>query len=165
MGGYSADVLFENLELMRTVRAAGGRVASPLDLYVMRRPPTSRRFWSQRVRQAYDEFARPWRLVASLMVMPAAIVSLGRRRARPLVAGALATIGLAEFGRRRAGGTAVFPLTASLLAPLWVLERALCSWIALAERITGGCRYGGTRVRLAATPVRRLEARFEARVA
>jgi hypothetical protein len=31
MGGYDGDVLFENLELIRTVRAAGGRVASVKD--------------------------------------------------------------------------------------------------------------------------------------
>ena len=31
MGGYDADVLFENLELVRTVRAYGGTEASPLD--------------------------------------------------------------------------------------------------------------------------------------
>ena len=33
-GGYRGDVLFENLELVRTVRAAGGREAVPLDLFV-----------------------------------------------------------------------------------------------------------------------------------
>ena len=37
-GGYRGDVLFENLELVRTVLAAGGREAVPLDLYVRRRP-------------------------------------------------------------------------------------------------------------------------------
>jgi hypothetical protein len=41
-GGYDGDALFENLELMRTVRAAGGRVVTPLDLYVAPRPPRSR---------------------------------------------------------------------------------------------------------------------------
>ena len=59
VGGYNADVLFENLELIRTVKAGGGTVASPLDLYVRRIPPTTRHFWSQRRRQAYDELARP----------------------------------------------------------------------------------------------------------
>ena len=37
-GGYDGDVLFENLELLRTVRAAGGTVLTPLDLYVRRLP-------------------------------------------------------------------------------------------------------------------------------
>src|SRR5918997_1355888 len=49
--GYDARVLFENLELMRTVQARGGRVRRALDLYVPRRPPTLRKFAEQRVRQ------------------------------------------------------------------------------------------------------------------
>lgn len=52
-GGYSGEVLFENLELVRTVRAAGGSEAVPLDLFVARRPPAAAHFVSQRTRQAY----------------------------------------------------------------------------------------------------------------
>src|SRR3954470_9928525 len=63
---YDGDVMFENLELIRTVRVDGGREVAPLDLFVRRLPPTTRQFWSQRVRQAYDEFARPARLGTQL---------------------------------------------------------------------------------------------------
>jgi hypothetical protein len=63
---------------------------------------------------------------------------------------------LAELGRRRDGGGAVFPATAALWAPLWVAERSLTAWLALAEWLTGGVHYGGGRLRAAATPVRRL---------
>ena len=38
-GGYDGDVLFENLELIRTIRAHDGAITSPLDLYVSRLPP------------------------------------------------------------------------------------------------------------------------------
>src|SRR5213076_2669193 len=62
-GGYDPDVLFENLELIRTVQAVGGRVMAPPDLYVRRLPPSSRRFMEQRVRQAYDDLARPVRFL------------------------------------------------------------------------------------------------------
>ena len=41
MGGYDGDVLFENLELIRTVRAAAARSTSPLDLYVDACHPTA----------------------------------------------------------------------------------------------------------------------------
>ena len=44
--GYDGDVLFENLELIRTVRARGGRVVTPLDCYVRRLPCSARHFWS-----------------------------------------------------------------------------------------------------------------------
>ena len=85
-GGYSGDVLFENLELVRTLRAFGGREHLALDVLVARRPPTSKHFRGQQVRQAYDEFARPIRLAASLIVAPAAIAAVSSRRyarARP----------------------------------------------------------------------------------
>ncbi|MER7475393.1 glycosyltransferase family 2 protein, partial [Micromonospora sp. NPDC000018] len=61
------------------------------------------------------------------------------------------TVLLAEAGRRRAGGTAVFPPTTALAAPFWVLERGTCGWLALGRRLLfGGVRYAGGRVRRAA---------------
>lgn len=160
VGGYDGDVMFENLECVRTVEAAGGRTVAPLDLYVRRLPPTTRHFLGQRVRQAYDEFARPLRMAAYLAVLPAACVAVVRRRAAWLAAGAAATAAVAEAGRRRAGGTAVFPASASLCAPLWLGERALCSWLAVVSRLRwGGVRYGDGVIPRAATPVRTLRRR------
>jgi hypothetical protein len=151
MGGYDGDVLFENLELIRTVRAAGGSEARPRDLYVRRLPPDVRRFWSQRVRQAYDDLAQPARLLTFLGVVPALLACAALGWTTPVVAAAAGTVTLAELGRRRAGGTAVFPAVASLLAPVWVLERGACVWAALALRMTrGGVRYGGRRLLVAA---------------
>lgn len=148
MGGYDGNVLFENLELMRTVRAHGGRVARPRDVYVTRRPPSATRFLGQRVRQAYDDLAQPWRLLTSLPVTPLAVVS--RRGRRAVGVGLLASVALAEVGRRRAGGTSVFPARAILFAPAWVLERSVCSWLAVAQRPRGGARYAGQRFPVAA---------------
>lgn len=156
--GYDGDVLFENLELIRTIEAEGGRVGVPEDLFVVRRPPSVRRFVSQRVRQAYDDLAMPARLATFLALGPA-IVAL-RRRPRPLVASALGAIGLAELGRRRGGGATVFPATAPLYAPLWLVERSLCSWLALGCRLVlGGCPYAGRIIRSAATSRPTLRAR------
>ncbi|MDA0637209.1 glycosyltransferase, partial [Nonomuraea sp. MCN248] len=107
--GYDGDVLFENLELIRTVRARGGRVVSAPGLYVRRLPCSAGRFWSQRVRQAYDDLAQPARLALTLSVLPAVGVALSRRAYRPLLAGAVLAVLVAEAGRRRAGGRAVFP--------------------------------------------------------
>ena len=152
-GGYDGDVMFENLELMWTVEAAGGTICAPLDLFVRRIPPTSAHFWGQRVRQAYDEIARPPRMALELSVAPAAAWALANRRWRGVVAVMLGIVGLAERGRRRADGTAVFPPRTSVMAPLWVLERAVCSWIALGNRMTrGGVPYAGGVLRRPATP-------------
>jgi len=158
-GGYDGDSLFENLELMRTVRAAGGEVATPLDLYVPRRPPSTAHFFSQRVRQAYDDFAIPARIGVFLALPPAAAYSLRRGRAGRLLAGALASILVAEIGRRRAGGATHFPVSGSLLAPVWAVERSLCSWLALGAKLRGGVPYGGRRLGRSATPLRRLRCR------
>lgn len=160
-GAYDADCLFENLELMRTVEAAGGTVASPLDLYVRRLPSTTGRFWSQRVRQAYDDFALPGRMALELAVLPTVVVLLARRRPGAVAAGVAFVTGWAEVGRRRAGGAKVFPATCSLMAPLWVAERAVCAWLAVWARVArGGVRYAGTVFPKAANPRRVLRRRL-----
>lgn len=153
-GGYDGNVLFENLELVRTVRAAGGREARPLNLFVRRLPPRSHHFWSQRVRQAYDEFARPVRLCLWLGLLPASIwFGLRRPRAWALLAPLIPML-IAEAGRRVGEGDRVFPGRAVLMAPVWVLERALCSWVAVAARVgLGGVPYRGRVMRQAANPL------------
>jgi hypothetical protein len=161
VGGYDGDVIFENLELLRTIRAAGGTVLSPLDLYVARRPPSPRHFLSQRVRQAYDDFAIPSRMAAWLAVLPGLATAAAAGRWRPPAVVAAGLTALAEVGRRRAAGREVFPGAASLLAPLWVLERGVSSWLAVRERFArGGVRYGGRVVPRAASSMRRLRRRF-----
>ena len=148
MGGYDTDVLFENLELERTVRASGGRVCSRPDIVVARRPPSTAHFLSQRVRQAYDSWAQPVRLVAEAAILPVVIWSSAKRSR--LVALLGVTLLLAERGRLRHGGAAVFPRTAALWAPLWVLERGFAVWVAIGLRARGGVRYGGARLSRAA---------------
>lgn len=160
-GGYEGDVLFENLELLRTIEAAGGTVHAARDVFVERRPPSARHFVGQRVRQAYDEFARPWYLAAWLSILPVAAWTLrrpGRRPVRDLTIGATAAVLVAEAGRRRDDGAEVFPRTASLWAPAWVLERAVCAWLAVGARLRGGVRYRGAVISRAATPRRHLRA-------
>jgi hypothetical protein len=153
--------MFENLELVRTVLAAGGQEGLLLHALVERRPSTSTHFWSQRVRQAYDELARPRRLAAQLSVLPLAALGVATLGWPVLAAGALLIAGVAELGRRRAGGTRVFPPSTPLWAPAWVAERAVCSWLAVGSRLLlGGVPYRGTVLRHAATPMRVLRARL-----
>ncbi|MEO3800385.1 glycosyltransferase family 2 protein [Nonomuraea sp. B1E8] len=200
MGGYDGDVLFENLELIRTVRAHGGHELHAPGLYVRRLPCDARRFWSQRVRQAYDDLAQPARMAAFLPMVPAlAALAVRRPRGLPALTGltvpavlpalpalpalpvlpvlsvlsvlsvlpvlpvlaalAVLSMGLAEAGRRRAGGRQVFPASAALPAPVWVLERAVCSWLALGAALTGGVPYAGGRIRRSAHSVRALRRR------
>jgi hypothetical protein len=153
-GGYDGDTLFENLELIRTLQAHGAQEARADALGVRRMPPTARHFLGQRVRQAYDDFAQPPRLVAELLLAP--LLLAAARRPVGLVALLGASVALAEVGRRRCGGRSLFPATAALWAPAWMLERAVCVWVALLHRLAGGMPYRGSRLRLAAHPVRDL---------
>jgi hypothetical protein len=155
-GGYDANVLFENLELARTIEAGGGRVLHARGLYIDRRPPSTRHFRSQRMRQAYDEFARPSRMALWLAVLPGTIWALVRGRRAVPIGIAIASIALAEIGRRVDGGRRAFTPTDPLWAPLWLTERAICAWLAVGARLTGGARYRGARIAQAATPMRRL---------
>jgi hypothetical protein len=160
MGLYDGNVLFENLELIRTVRAHGGSVVSPLDLYVARVPPSAAHFWGQRARQAYDDFALPLRMALWLALVPLLALTARRRPGWALTPAAVA-VAAAERGRRRAGGAAVFPATSSLLAPLWVLERGICAWLAVLQRLRyGGVRYGDSVIPRAAHSERQLRRRF-----
>lgn len=153
MGGYDGDVLFENLQMLRTFRAAGAMEYRAGDVYVLRRPPTTAKFLVQRVRQAYDDFAQPGRLVVEAAWLPTICWAALRRPALlPLFAGG--AVAVAEKGRRRHNGATVFAATSALWAPAWVLERAVCVWLAVGSRVRGGVRYRGTRLRNATTAVR-----------
>ncbi|GAA3702834.1 hypothetical protein GCM10022377_15560 [Zhihengliuella alba] len=145
-GGYDGDVLFENLELMRTIRAAGGRQIVAGDLCVRRVPPSTRHFAGQRIRQAYDDFAQPARLLAELSLAP--VILWGARRPARLLLLVLTAIGAAWWGRR--GAEAAFQRSAPLWAPAWVLERAVCVWLAVGYRLRGGVPYAGGRLKTAA---------------
>ncbi|MDX6633004.1 MAG: hypothetical protein QOG26_1009 [Solirubrobacterales bacterium] len=151
LGGYDGDVIFENLELIRTVRAAGGRERAPLDLYVARRPPSTRHFLSQRVRQAYDDFALPLRMGFFLALVPLLTLAVALWGWPALAVLAIAAIAVAEVGRRRAGGARVFPTSGAVLAPAWLAERAVTSWLAVGQRLVrGGVRYGDVVIPTAA---------------
>jgi hypothetical protein len=152
-GGWSPDVLFENLELWRTLEARGDRVVAK-KVVVMRRAPSVGHFWSQRVRQAYDDLAQPDRLAAELALLPG-LTLLGSVRPAGLAGAALAAVALASCGRRRLGAGSV-PAAVPLWAPVWVLERSLCAWLALICWATGGVPYGRTRMPLSAHSLRAL---------
>jgi hypothetical protein len=164
-GGYDGDVLFENLELVRTVAAAGGRVVDAPGLYVRRLPPTTTRFLEQRPRQAYDDWAQPARLAFFLALGPALSV-LARRRPRGLLAAAGASVLVAQVGRARHGGSHVFDRLSPFFAPAWFVERACTAWLAVVRRLArGGCPYAGGVIPRAANPPRVLRRRFRAPLA
>jgi hypothetical protein len=165
IGGYDGDVLFENLELARTVLAAGGRVVDAPGIYVRRRPPTPARFLEQRPRQAYDDLAQPARLAFFLALGPA-LGAVAWHRPRGLLLVAAASVLVAQIGRVRHGGNEVFDRVSPFFAPVWLVERACLVWLAVFRRFArGGCPYAGDVIRRAATPPQVLRRRLGGRLA
>jgi hypothetical protein len=160
-GGYDGNVLFENFELVRTVVAGGGVERVARAVLVRRLPPTTQHFFNQRVRQAYDEIARPGRLIIQLALVPLFAWLLAMHALTSVATLLVMTILIAAYGRQRDGGPRVFRWTAPLWAPAWIAERAVCIWIALGYRaFRGGVPYAGRILGQAATPMRELRARY-----
>jgi hypothetical protein len=137
--------------MVRSVVASGGSAVLADDIYVRRLPPTTAHFLSQRIRQAYDEWARPARLLVQLALLPAAVLSASRWP-RVLPAAFLLAATFAELGRRKAGGESRFSPLSSLMAPFWLAERMVCAWVAVGARLLlGGVRYHGVVIREPAT--------------
>jgi hypothetical protein len=94
-----------------------------------------------------------------LLIVPVA-TALALQAPRRLMVLAAATIAVAEVGRRRGDGGSrrVFPATSALWAPLWLVERGLCSWAAVWLRLRGGVRYSDGRLARAGTSLKALTA-------
>jgi hypothetical protein len=153
LGGYDGDVLFENLELIRTIKAGGGKVLYKNDLFVRRLPPSTKHFLSQRIRQAYDDYAQPARLAFFIMLLPLCIL-LAIYKPILIALLIIASIIIAEVGRRKYGGQRVFAISCSFFAPAWLLERGICTWLALFQKlINGGVSYNAATIRKAANPI------------
>jgi hypothetical protein len=152
-GGYIGDVLFENLELVRTVRASGGRELVAHDIFVARRPANNEHFFGHRIRQAYSEFARPMRMALALLTLPLTVLAIVALRFDLLAVFSCVALVTAETGRMRAGAYRYFSFRSSLAAPFWILEQSVCAWLAVAMRLYyGGIPHSGSVIQTAATP-------------
>ncbi|HZZ66094.1 MAG TPA: glycosyltransferase family 2 protein [Candidatus Baltobacteraceae bacterium] len=150
--GYNTAVLFENYELIRTICARGGRERVARNIFIRRLPPTCAHYWSQRIRQAYDEFARPPRLILALGIAPLCAWSAIRHRFEVINAIMLGATALAGAGWLRAGAYKFITPLAVFAAPVWLAERSVCAWLALYERARfGGVRYAGSILPAAAS--------------
>ena len=161
VGGYDGDVLFENLELIRTVTAGRGRVVDAPALFVRRRPPTVARFLEQRPRQAYDD----WAPTDPIRRLPRR--RTGRRcRGSPSTPRSRHRGGVRDPGRELRTVPQRGPpgLRSALAVPRSALdlsERAVLVWLALIRRLVGrGSPYAGAFIRRAANPPRVLRRRL-----
>jgi hypothetical protein len=147
VGHYDGDVLFDNEEIVRHFVLRGADVCYARDFFILKRPPTLRKWIEQRPRQAYEDFVMRAKTALFMSLLPLAILSGLLGGARSLLCFALfvsaCAILLALRGAVRDRAYRFFPLHLSLYAPLWVLERALSVYWALYWRVTrGGYPFG-----------------------
>jgi hypothetical protein len=146
-GHYDGDVLFDNEEIVRHFILNGADVCYALDFFILKRPPTLRKWLEQRPRQAYEDFDMRAKTVLFMSLLPSAI-ALG------LLNGARAALSfffvvsicaglLADRGLLRDQAYRFFPAHVILHAPLWVVERSLSVYWALYWRVAhGGYPFG-----------------------
>ena len=164
-GGYDGDVLFENLELIRRSAPTTAPLPPPRTSTSRAYPPAPRTFSASapaRLTTIRDAAAH-----GGLAGPPAGARYGGgdpstRRGPRGRRSGDRA-------GRARtppSGRDRGVPPAASVLAPLWVLERAVCSWLAVLQRLRfGGARYGNSIIPTAAHSESTLRRRAATRLA
>jgi cellulose synthase/poly-beta-1,6-N-acetylglucosamine synthase-like glycosyltransferase len=141
-GHYDGDVLFDNEEIVRHFRLHGARIAYARDFFVLKRPPTFRKWVEQRPRQAYEDFVMRAKTLFFILLPPVLSITgllSGWRWAFALAAlvacGAtfLASRGLSD------GAARCFPRWVCLYAPLWIAERSASTYWAIYWLV----RYGG----------------------
>lgn len=146
-GHYDGDVLFDNEEIVRHFILNGGDVCYAPDFFILKRPPTLRKWVEQRPRQAYEDFDMRTKTILFMSLLPSAIALALLSGARAalvflLVVSICAAV-VAGRGLLRDQAYHFFPAHLILYAPLWILERGLSVYWALYWRLAhGGYPFG-----------------------
>ena len=143
VGPYDGDVLFDNEEIVRHFAVQGASIKYARDFFILKRPPTFRKWMEQRPRQAYEDFVMRAKTFAFLAVFPA-VAALGLLVNSAAMLSFIAFVSLLAIiasisGLVRDRAYKVFPHSSPLFAPLWILERSFSVYWAIYWRL----RYGG----------------------
>ena len=146
VGHYDGDVLFDNEEIVRHFRARGASVRFARDFFILKRPPSFRKWIEQRPRQAYEDFVMRAK-TACFAALPVALALAwlvgGWRWALAFVAAVACAAALVAARGLGDGAPRFFPPRLCLYAPLWVAERAASTYWAFYWRVAhGGYPFG-----------------------
>ncbi|HEY0370147.1 MAG TPA: hypothetical protein VGC85_11160, partial [Chthoniobacterales bacterium] len=143
VGHYDGDVLFDNEELVRHFARAGAKIDYAIDFFILKRPPTLRKWKEQRPRQAYEDFglraktalflALPFLLIAS------AIFGGISGFVTCVIILSIFAVALACAGGARGIASEYIPAWICFYAPLWIFERAFSTYWAVYWHL----RHGG----------------------
>jgi hypothetical protein len=146
VGHYDGDVLFDNEEIVRHFRAKGAHVGYARDFFILKRPPSWRKWMEQRPRQAYEDFVMRAK-TAFFTALPLALALIwftaGWRWALAFVLTAAGGAVLVAARGLGDGATRFFPAHLCLYAPLWIAERVFSTYWAFYWRAAyGGYPFG-----------------------
>jgi len=146
-GDYDGDVLFDNEEMIRHFARRGLAIDHQIDFFVRRNPARFRKWLEQRPRQAYEDFGLRGKTFFFASLLPLAMFFAFARQNRALMffamVLALGSILVAAAGRARGEAAQVFPQSTCWFAPVWILERAVSTYVAFCwYLVRGGYPFG-----------------------
>lgn len=126
-------------DMARRLESAGGEVYPASSIFVRREPGELSEWLERCPRAAGDDLSLPMKSFFFLSLLPILVIlgSIGDVRLAASYAGLVAFASFALAVRGRLGAGAYFPLRACLFAPLWVLERSVSVYWAVARRLRG----------------------------
>lgn len=126
-----------NEDPVRRLASRGAEVYAACDVFVRRRPQPFDEWLGARARIAGADFGMPMKTAFFFALVPLLLLLavLGDARLAGGYAGMIAFASAALAVRGRSGATRVFPLRTCLFAPLWILERSLSVYWALARKL------------------------------
>jgi hypothetical protein len=124
---------------VRRLGSRGAEVFAACDVFVRRRPQPLAEWFDARPRIAGDDFALPIKTAFFFAIVPLLLLLgvLGDARLAGGYAGVIAFASVALAVRGRIGAQTFFPLRACFFAPLWVFERSVSVYWALARKLRG----------------------------
>jgi hypothetical protein len=153
MKRIDGDCLFDDYMMFTVLRARFGAIPYHPVIVVHRAPARLLQWCGQQIRYAYEDLHAVLKTILFLAWPVLLTVLATREKVLPLtfaiVVPAAGLIALAWVGRLQSGP--IQPAWPALLAPLWLVVRAVTTPVALILLITGGCPYGGRRIRRPAT--------------
>lgn len=150
IGFPSRDMLFDELGMELQFRKHEKKVHFAGNIFLNAvQKITWKRFFEQRLRYAYENFAFPFRFTLFLAILPlifACAAHAGTAAALGLVAlMTFAVMGLCLVGqiKYRQGQ---FPIWTFLLSPIWFWFYPFTTWMAVVYRLRGGVSFGGRKL-------------------
>lgn len=146
VGHYDGDVLFDNEEIVRHFRLHKASIFYARGIFLLKRPPTFRKWIEQRPRQAYEDFVmrlKTFFFAALPFAFALAWIFGGWQLSLAmwcLVAASSMVVAARGLGDE---ATRFFPWWACLYAPLWIIERTVSTYWAFYWKLAyGGYPFG-----------------------